>query len=622
MNASTPLRALCVALLLSLAAPALAFDPGAFTWMNASRTMALDAPETAGLQIKNLPVPGQPGQTFHAVLSQYRGLFFLNAYRTGGYVDRVYKSPALKLFTAQELRVCAPEHYPVEISDNWPVTNELEPGLSLTLMGFDCRNTERDFSNHYLLIDSRDPAHPLLAFSRRPELSTLAFTPLQPVDSTTQAQWLQALQTFPRWFQPLWNVPAQNRKVLILPFEPAASDDSAWAAFRSLHGQLLKLQNKAPLLAQVEDFFVDHDFRQIASAQPDYPGLLNDIAYWTSEAGQPLTARPWLEEVLRRDPSRTPAYLNLADLDWALYEKDIKDNWHQGHALERYRQYCGLRLQQGLKVPPRVTQRLGLKTANAQACQAFWPLIEAVDAGDIAKVQQLLAQGISGDVMAEDGRSALLHALVMPDFAIADLLLAHGAQTRGLYKWQPLVSHALDLDRKTNPDLSQAPRLDFLLKAGAAIDEPDHRGRTLLFSMARDRRDLPRLNWLLKHPQNLDRRSDPEGETALYQAVDGGNYAAAKGLIAAGADLNLTYRRSTCYGKPEGYSLLYSLADKTGSSPDTLKDSLELFTLLLEKGADPGIGQNCDKQGINLLRTALERRKREDMLQVLRQHSP
>ncbi|WP_201789569.1 ankyrin repeat domain-containing protein, partial [Cronobacter sakazakii] len=120
-----------------------------------------------------------------------------------------------------------------------------------------------------------------------------------------------------------------------------------------------------------------------------------------------------------------PTYLNLADLDWAIYQQRTQDNIHQGRAIEGYRVYCGLRLKRQMSIPPRVLQRLGLNAANPRDCQAFWPLVAAADAGDLSEVQRLLASGISGEVMADDGRSALLHALDAPHLDIARLLLEH-----------------------------------------------------------------------------------------------------------------------------------------------------------------------------------------------------
>ncbi|KAF0862082.1 ankyrin repeat domain-containing protein [Pseudomonas sp. LD120] len=623
------IRGLGLALALLAGAPAAqAFDLdlGAIKWSGMSRYIVLDYPETATLQIKPFPLPGLTQVPARIVLSQYRGLFYLNGYQDLKYQQRVYKSPPLALFSPEALRACVAPDNPVRVTDNWPTSNTLDTGISLTPLDFDCSvPADWQLSRRYLLIDQRDPQHPLLAISHRRDLTQLEFTPLQPISEETGQQWLQALQTFPAWFRPFTR---GSGPITLNPYVPtqAPDPDSVWKQFRALHEQLRSAKDKKPGIRQVEDFFAVHDFRSIATDRRAYAGLLNDIAYWTSEAGQLRTARPWLKEVLRRNPGRMPTYLNLADLDWALYQQRPLDNIHQGRALEGYRVYCGLRLQRQMSIAPRVLQRLGLNAANPQACQAFWPLVAAVDAGDLAEVQRLLASGISGEVMADDGRSALLHALDAPHLDIARLLLEHGAHTRGLYNWTTLATLAMRRDLGDSPDLSQGGRLKFLIDAGVAIDEPDSQGVTPLMQMAENKRSLQGFTWLLQFPQNLDRRRTDDGETALYRAFSGNNYVAVRQLIAAGANLNLSYGRSTCYNQPVGESLLTLVADKTSADNKapyvSQQDTLELFTLLLEKGADPNVGQRCEKKGYTLLLEAIARKKREDMLKVLQRFVP
>ncbi|MDC7818020.1 ankyrin repeat domain-containing protein [Pseudomonas sp. BLCC-B112] len=623
------IRGLGLALALLAGAPAAqAFDLdlGAIKWSGMARYFVIDYPETATLQLKPFPVPGRERVPARIVLSQYRGLFYLNAYQDLKYQQRVYKSPPMALFSPEELRACAAPEYPVPVADNWPTSNTLDTGITLTSLDFKCQEpSDWQLSRRYLLIDQRDPQRPLLAISHRRDLTQMEFTPLQPISEETGQQWLQALETFPPWFRPFTQ---GSGPIIVNAFvpAPASNPDSIWKAFRALHEQLRTAKDKQPGIHRVEDFFVTHDFRSIATERREYAGLLNDIAYWTSEAGHLRTARPWLKEVLRRDPGRMPTYLNLADLDWAIYQQRTQDNIHQGRAIEGYRVYCGLRLKRQMSIPPRVLQRLGLNAANPRDCQAFWPLVDAVDAGDLAEVQRLLASGISGEVMADDGRSALLHALDAPRLDIARLLLEHGAHTSGLYNWTTLATLAMRRDLGDSPDLSQGGRLKFLIDAGVAVDEPDSQGQTPLMQMAENKRSLQGFTWLLQHPQNLDRRRTDDGETALYRAFSGNNYEAVRQLIAAGANLNLSYGRGTCYNQPVGESLLTLVADKTSADDKapyvSQRDTLDLFTLLLEKGADPNVGQHCEKKGYALLLEAIARKKREDMLKVLQRYAP
>ncbi|MCP1616664.1 MULTISPECIES: ankyrin repeat domain-containing protein [Pseudomonadaceae] len=616
------IRGLGLALALLAGAPvALAFDidMDGIKWSGMARKFVLDRPETATLEIKPFRLPGLAQVPARIVLSQHRGLFYLNAYQDLMYQQRVYKSPPIALFSPEELRACEPSDFPIRVSERWPASNTLDTGLSLTSLSFDCSApSDWQLSQRYLLVDQRDPQNPLLAISHRRDMDRMDFTPLQPISEAIAQQWLQALQKFPPWFRPFTSA---KGTITLNAFVPAQSPDETWKQFRALHQQLLKTKDKRPGIREVEDFFALHDFRSIATERREYPGLLNDIAFWASEAGQLQTARPWLEEVLRRDPGRMPAYLNLADLDWAIYEQRPEYTIHQGRAVEAYRVYCGLRLKRQMSIPPRVLERLGITTANPQACQGFWPLVAAVDAGDLAEVQRLLASGISGEVMADDGRSALLHALDVPHLDIARLLLEHGASTSGLYNGSTLAILTMQRDLRDNLDLSQGGRLKFLIEAGVRIDEPDSRGETPLMQMAGNTRGLQAFGWLLRYPQDLDVRSKDDGETALYRAFSAHNFGAVRQLIAAGANLDLSYGRGTCHGQPTGKSLLTLVAEQTAADAQSptvsQRDTLALFTLLLEKGADPSVGQQCEKKGYALLLEAISRNKREDLLDVL-----
>ena len=614
----------CLALVLLAGIPlAQAFELSKIRWWEMQSGILLDDPETATLQLEPFPLPGLAQAPARVILSQYHGLFYLNGYADGQYRQRVYKSPPLPLFNAQELQACVPEQQPVGATDNWPSSKQLESALSLTKLSFDCQSPGWELSNRYLLVDSRDPQRPLLAIGQRQGEAQIDFTPQQPISPELQQQWQQALHKYPKLLEPF---DASSGQLRVKPYAPQPSAEQVWTEFRQLHAQLRDAKDKAPGIVRVEAFFTRHDFRAIAPERSTYPGLLNDIAYWATEAGQLQSARPWLAYVLRRDPGRMPTYLNLADLDWRLYEQQPADTRHRGRAMENYRLYCGLRLQRQLGVPARVTQRLGLEAPSEPACQSAWPLVTAVDQGDADEVRRLLENGLSGDVIAADGRPALLHALDKPDLDIARLLLAHGARPQGQYNGRTQVVLAMRRDLKDNPDLSQAKRLNFLLQAGAAIDEQDAQGGTALQEMAKNREDIERFNWLLQHPQDLDKRSGPDGVTALFLALKGGNYAAARQLVKAGANLNLSYGRDICAQQPIRESLLMIVAEQ--GSPEVIKpwvsqqESLDMFTLLLQRGADPNVGRYCKNNGYTWLLEIMARRKRDDMLKVLQGFAP
>ena len=333
-----------------------------------------------------------------------------------------------------------------------------------------------------------------------------------------------------------------------------------------------------------------------------------------------------MKEVIRRDPQRIPTYLNMADLQWSWYEKRTGYTGNYAQALEYYRIYCGLRLAHNMSIPDRVLERLNITQGDPQTCKAQWPLLQAVDAQDETRVRSLLEAGIPADTQGEDGRSALLHSLDKPNFAIARLLLEHGAKTQGINGSEPLVMQALYKDRRESKDPEKAQRLQFLLEAGAAIDETDVNGETVLMQHATIM-DSDLFTWLLKYPQNLDLREKKQGRSALYLTIENGAYPAAVLLINSGVQLNVGYRESTCNGNEEVLEpALLRLARRdlsSGMDPVAYQQqTLDLFTLMLEKGADPHAGHQCKGDNLAVMRFWLKQRKREDMLQVLQQYFP
>jgi hypothetical protein len=94
--------------------------------------------------------------------------------------------------------------------------------------------------------------------------------------------------------------------------------------------------------------------------------------------------------------------------------------------------------------------------------------------------------------------------------------------------------------------------------------------------------------------------------------------------VEAGAQLNLLYPAGRCYERDRMDSALYLLASEAPRSDMdnelARQQVLELFTLMLEKGADPTLGDACTGDAYEKLRTVLEQRKRADWLEVLDRH--
>lgn len=79
-----------------------------------------------------------------------------------------------------------------------------------------------------------------------------------------------------------------------------------------------------------------------------YVGILNDYGYFLSLAGRNKEAKPILLNVVKLIPNRTVAYLNLADVEWALGQKST--------AKIHYKQYMKLLGSKASKTAPKHVQ--------------------------------------------------------------------------------------------------------------------------------------------------------------------------------------------------------------------------------------------------------------------------
>jgi ankyrin repeat protein len=597
--------------LLNLPAAAQAIE---LNWWGLPPKAVVDTPERARTLVP-LPAAAQAAGPSAGLLSDFRGLFYLNIYADENYRERTHKLGPLPLLSADELHRCVNDFQYLNLGSS-AMRTDIAPGVVVDTVNFDCAKSSGWETRRYLLIDWRAPGAPLLALGRVRNDHLLSFQPLQATPAAVLDSWLKGIEGARDAMR--YNVPDAPLSIEVDPQPYEAGDGAAQLA--QLHRQLSKASDKGPGLQQVDELFLHHDFRRIGAEQKDFPGQLNDIAYWKSEVQPDEGSRQWLLEVIRRAPQRIPVYLNLADQAWKAYEKAPAYTTQYAWAQEYYRLYCGLRLQRNLSVPERVVQRLGLTQADPQACQAQWPLIQAVDDGDETRVGDLLGAGLQANTLGEDGRSALMHALDAPNLPIARRLLEHGAKVAGINGGEPMLMQAFNKDLKANSDPDQARRTRFLLEAGAAIDEPDAQGETLLMQRT-TLKDQKLFNWLLQYPQDLDRREDKAQKTALYEAIDHGNYPAAKRLVEAGAALNFVYPSGRCLGADRTQTALYLLAsqpvrEELGAAVSQ-QQTLELFRLMLEKGADPRLGHECSGEPYAALRTVIEQRQRPDLLAAL-----
>ncbi|MCC6075177.1 ankyrin repeat domain-containing protein [Pseudomonas sp. GCM10022188] len=592
-------------------------------WMRLTNSIVLDAPEQVvaamGSRILLKEKDGDPELPHYIAVSEYDGLFYLNVFRDSRYQQRVHKIGPLPFFTRKDLVACNGERNYSDAS-SWVREFSAGPDLIGIVLEFDCKSLAAWQSNRYVLIDKQNAGEPFLAVGRSDKPEVIQLQTLKSLPEGHAERWLSLLNENPQLRQEMRWLNGGARFELMVAAEK--SEESPLTQLRRLHTDAFRRKGDAAALEPLREFLVTHDYRQIGLDQSDIPRLLNDIAYWLTELGELARARPLLVEVLRREPQRMPARLNLADLDWRLHQADPRVALHLIRAKERYREYCSMRLARGFQVPDRVAQRLQLATLSREACGPHWPLIDAVEAGDASQVEALLAQGVPGEVVGDDGYSALLLALKKPDLTIAELLIAHGAHLHGLYRYRTIIDHSLYLDLADDPELKSPIRLRFILNAGASVDEVDFYGKTLLMYHSGKRADRHIVTELLRYPQNLDFTND-EGESALEQAISAGNFQVIDQLVSKGANPNVLYDgRLHCEGRLAQYNavqyLAYALRPWQAKDLEYHRESLESFATLLAQVANLSQGQRCKMQGHSLLVEFLIRAQRADLIVLLR----
>ena len=583
-------RVLLLACALS-SAPASAFD---LEWILESMYV-VDPPEELIATSPYIPL----GEArYKPVYSEVNGLLYLGLYTGRALHQRAYKLGPLPLLSRGEYdRSC-------EIRHRWLDVQTLDNQLHLVTIEIYCRGAT--FSR-YLVLDGSTGGEPWLAVGHMADDQVL-LQPLRPLPAERREVWQRWITAYgERNRLPEWT------SINLMPSPPP---EDAVEALRRLHAEAFRNQGTPQSLMPLRELLLRHDYRQLGLHEADAPRLLNDTAFWLSEAGLLAEARPLLLEVLRRDPQRTPAYLNLADLDWRLHKQQPYDARHPARAQEHYRMYCSLRLAGGQPVPRRVLENLQLPEASASECRPHWPLLDAVRTGDLAKVRTLLQAGIPGQVVGDDGYSALLLALQTPKLDIAELLISHGARLHGLHGHQ-LAEHALQRDLKDN---APWPRLRFLALYGTVLDTPDTEGVTLLMKLAADRSARDAFDEVLKLTQDLDRQTG-DGMTALHRASKAENFPAVNALLAAGADPNIEFNdRLYCRTGAAHYTAIQLFARSLSSDAD-VNASRESFRQLLKHGSQLAAGQRCAFNGHDALLESLILAQRADLMRLLAEHA-
>ncbi|MCB1500646.1 MAG: ankyrin repeat domain-containing protein [Bauldia sp.] len=164
-------------------------------------------------------------------------------------------------------------------------------------------------------------------------------------------------------------------------------------------------------------------------------------------------------------------------------------------------------------------------------------LLDAVNAGDLTRVRELLRAGVDPNQPELNG-TALHLAAVLGRVAIAAALIDAGADLEA--EGEPVSSHPLHLAAFHN-------RLDLvslLLDRGAQVDARDAEGRTPLIVAALYAGDAALAEVLLANgadPGATDRTLE---DPVIHYAAQSGNKAIAGLLLAHGVDVNVRNRRS------------------------------------------------------------------------------
>ena len=162
------------------------------------------------------------------------------------------------------------------------------------------------------------------------------------------------------------------------------------------------------------------------------------------------------------------------------------------------------------------------------------PLIEAVKAGDVARVDALLDQATDPSAAAADGTTPLHWAARDARQAIVERLLAAGADANAANRYgvTPLALAA---------ESGDAAIVGALLDAGADANDATAEGETVLMAAARTGR-VPVIERLLAAGAEVNATESWRSQTALMWAAAENNADAVGALVAAGADIEARSR--------------------------------------------------------------------------------
>jgi ankyrin repeat protein len=256
-----------------------------------------------------------------------------------------------------------------------------------------------------------------------------------------------------------------------------------------------------------------------------------------------------------------------------------------------------------------------LVAAGAAAAEGDPGLVEAARNRDQQKIRTLLRERADVNAKSHDGATALLWAAHWNDLETAALLIGAGANVNAAndFRVTPLSlactnGNAAFVDRLlkagANPNTAIATgetplmtcaatgsteAIRVLIARGADVNakEPVQNQTALMWATADHHPDVVKV--LIEHGADL-KAGTKQGFTALHFAAREGGLEAARLLLAAGVDVNI---RSQPDPSAKGRGVTFAATVSAGSTPllvATLRGHVALALFLLEKGADPNVG--------------------------------
>ena len=229
---------------------------------------------------------------------------------------------------------------------------------------------------------------------------------------------------------------------------------------------------------------------------------------------------------------------------------------------------------------------IGLALAvSVRAIDSSTPLIQAVKAGNHAKVRALLKQHVDVDVRGADGTTALHWAVRADDREMVALLLKSGAKPAAVNRYgvAPIQLAA------TN---GSATMVRLLLDAGARPDTANPEGETVLMTAARAG-SVDTVQLLASRGADVNAREAWFGETALVWAAAENQADVVRALVRLGADVNA---RSRVIAAPElefpksgGPNMPFARGGWTALMHASREGAIDAARALVELGADPNV---------------------------------